>query len=257
MSVGSRKLLTPERENLILSRLDGGCCGIAELSEALGVSEATIRRDLDSLESQGKLRRVHGGALRVKSAKVEPVFQEKEAYQEDEKKRVASMALELIDDGDTIYLDGGSTVLWLAKRLGEKRNLTVVTNSLMAAAQLMESPHKLILVGGEFRALSRTMVGPLTASVINALHVDKAFLGTIGFTVEDGLSTTDPNEAYTKELVMRRAAKVVALVDGSKLGLRSLAVSGSVSDIDVLVTDTKPSEKIERELRRKRIEVRY
>ena len=95
MTSGVRKLLTPERENLILARLDGGCCGIAELSEALGVSEATIRRDLDSLESQGKVRRVHGGALLVSAPRVELVFQEKEAHREDEKKRIAALALEI------------------------------------------------------------------------------------------------------------------------------------------------------------------
>ena len=92
-------------------------------------------------------------------------------------------------------------MLSLARLLDRRRDLTVVTNSLMAAATLMTLPHRLILVGGEFRPISRTLVGPLTASVIQSVHVNKAFMGTIGFTFRDGMTTTDPQEAFTKEQI--------------------------------------------------------
>ncbi len=250
-----RKLLTPEREEIILSELGEEAKTISELSLKLDVSEATVRRDLLSLEEQGKIKRVHGGAVRVKFSESEPVFNEKETIRPGEKERIAKLALGLINDKDTIYLDGGSTVLALAKMLGVKKGLTVVTNSLMAAAELMESGHNLIIVGGKFRPLSRTLVGPLTSKTIETLHFDKAFLGTIGFTVEDGISTTDADEAFTKELVLKRADKAILLADSSKLGKKSFAVSGSLADIDVVITDAGVQSSIARELRKKGIEV--
>jgi DeoR/GlpR family transcriptional regulator of sugar metabolism len=255
MDNGKRKLLSAERERLILQALGEGVRTITELSKALGVSEATVRRDLQSLEEHGKARRVHGGAIRVEFPRTEPIFTEKASFHAAEKQTIAELALEYIEDNDTIYLDGGSTVLGLARRLESKRNLTIVTNSLMAAAELMESQHRLILLGGEFRGLSRTLVGPLTSKIVNSLHINKAFMGTIGFTVEDGISTTDPNEAYTKELIMNRAQKVIVMVDSSKIGVPSFAVSGSIADVDVLISDAGLSEKIKKQLKKKNIEV--
>lgn len=255
MFEGSRRLLQAERGQMILARLAAGAGGIAELSAEVGVSEATIRRDLRALESSGRIRRVHGGAVGADFPLSEPVFEEKENLRPDQKKGIAELALKLVDDGDTIYLDGGSTILALARLLRRKRNLTIVTNSLTAASELMDGGHRLILVGGECRPLSRTLVGPLTANVINALRFDKAFIGTIGFTAEDGISTTDPNEAFTKELVMRRAKKVYLLADSSKLGAASFAVSGKPADIDALVTDASISAEMSRRLERLKIKV--
>jgi len=253
----TRKLLYPEREKLILQALGDEVKTIAELTDGLNVSEATVRRDLQTLEERGKVKRVHGGAIRVKFPRTEPIFAEKATFHAEEKNHIAELALSFIDDNDTICLDGGSTILMLAKKLERKRNLTIVTNSMMAAAGLMESEHKLILIGGEFRGLSRTLVGPLTAHIINSLRIDKAFLGTIGFSVEDGISTTDPNEAYTKELIMRRSGKVLVLADSSKVGTPSFAVSGKLSDIDVLITDPGIPAPLEKILRDKKVEVVY
>ena len=184
---------------------------------------------------------MHGGATLGRTIRSEPLFQDKQSLHSQAKQAIAAAALALIEDHDRIYLDGGSTVLALARLLDRRRDLTIVTNSLMAAETLMTSGHTLILVGGEFRPLSRTVVGPLTLSVIQSVRVDKAFMGTIGFTLEDGMSTTNPNEAFTKECVMKRASQVILLADSSKLGVPSFARSGAVEDIDVLVTDGLPS----------------
>ncbi len=236
--MAEHRLTTAERERLILARLhESTVVSVAELEELLEVSPATIRRDLQSLDERKLLRRVRGGATLGSFYRIEPLFQDKQSQNAAGKQRIAQAAFELIDDHDRIYLDGGSTVLMLARLLGDRRGLTVVTNSLVAAEPLMNMNHQLILVGGEFRPLSRTLVGPLTASVIDSLHVDKAFMGTIGFTVEDGMTTTDPNEAFTKERIMRRANQVILLADAGKLGVPSFARSGQASDIDVLVTD--------------------
>lgn len=255
MSKCKRKLLSAERERLILQALSNDVGTITDLSAQLNVSEATVRRDLQSLEEQGKARRVHGGAVRVQFPRTEPIFAKKATFHADEKEQIAKFALEFIDDDDSIFLDGGSTVLTLARKLDQRKNLTIVTNSIMAAAELMESPHRLILLGGEFRAISRTLVGPLTAQIVNSLHINKAFMGTIGFTAESGISTTDPGEAYTKELIMRRAGKVIVLADSSKIGAPSFVTSGSIKDIDVVISDCNISEQVVKKLTKQHVEV--
>jgi DeoR/GlpR family transcriptional regulator of sugar metabolism len=231
-------LLSPEREQRILELLrEAHVVSVVDLSRALEVSAATVRRDLQSMHERKLLQRVRGGAARRPVMRTEPLFQDKEGLNTQAKKAIARAALALIEDHDRIYLDGGSTVLMLARLLDERKDLTVVTNSLMAAGELMSTSHRLVLVGGEFRPLSRTLVGPLTASVIHSIHVDKAFMGTIGFTLEDGMTTTDPQEAFTKARIMERAHQVILLADGSKLGVASFARSGAADDVDVLITE--------------------
>jgi DeoR/GlpR family transcriptional regulator of sugar metabolism len=190
------------------------------------------------MHERGLLERVHGGATLNSIRREEPLFQDKQSLNSAAKQCIAEAALDLIEAHDTVYLDGGSTVLALARLLESRRDLTVVTNSLMAADALMTSEHRLVLTGGEFRAISRTLVGPLTSPVIERLHVDKAFMGTVGFTVQEGMTTTDANEAFTKVQVMHRANQTVLLADGSKLGVSSFARSGTVEDIGMLVTDS-------------------
>jgi DeoR/GlpR family transcriptional regulator of sugar metabolism len=211
---------------------------LQELCRELGVSMATTRRDLEELEKHGDLRRVHGGAVSLDTRLDEPLFDDKTALAAREKQRIAAAALDLIKPGATIYLDGGSTVLALARLLRDRTNLTVVTNSLRAAIELGGAGPRLILVGGELRRLSQTVVGPLTRSILEGLHVDRAFMGTMGFGAE-GLTTTDAGEAFTKELVMRRAREVVLLADSSKAGKIMFAQAGRLEQVHVLITDKK------------------
>jgi DeoR/GlpR family transcriptional regulator of sugar metabolism len=215
---------------------------IEDLCRQLKVSPATMRRDLDQLEQGGAIRRVHGGAVSVESRLEEPMFADKASLAVREKRRIAEAALTFIEPGDTIYLDGGSTVLELARLLRDRTNLTVVTNSLRAAHELSGRGPRLILIGGELRRLSQTMVGPLTRLVLHELHLDRAFMGTIGFSAKEGLTTTDPSEAFTKEVVMGQARQVIVLADSSKAGKVSFASAGHWDDVHVLITD-KPVDK--------------
>lgn len=233
------KLLIAEREQMILQLLrESEVMSVSSLSSRLQISEATVRRDLQSMQERGLLKRVHGGASIVEGMRLdEPVFSDKEALFLEEKRRIAEGASQMICDHDTIYLDGGSTVLTLARMLEVRKDLTIVTNSLMAASLLQESGHHLFLTGGEFRGISRTLVGPLTASILETLTFDKAFMGTIGFSLETGMTTTDANEAYTKRLAMQRSREVFLLADHSKLGAQSFCRCGGVEDLDVLITD--------------------
>lgn len=226
-----------ERKDFILNYLRDSRIGMVhDFSEPLAVSEATIRRDLQELEDLGFLRRIHGGAALAESA-IEPLFNDKKQKNKDSKKRIAEAALTLINDNDRIYLDGGSTILYLARLLNQRKNLTVVTNSILAAATLMDSPHKLVMLGGEFRPISRTLIGALTEPVIEHLQVDKAFMGTIGFSLKMGMTTTASEEAFTKTKIMQKSNQIILLADSSKLRVDSFAKSGSVGDIDVLVTE--------------------
>jgi DeoR family fructose operon transcriptional repressor len=226
-----------------------------ELSAELGISQATVRRDLDELASAGRLSRVHGGAVAADERLDEPHFDAKAATAVAEKLRIAERAVQLLAQDDTVYLDSGSTVLAAARLLHGWTRLTVVTNSLPAAAELVGRGPRLIVVGGELRATSRAIVGPLTRLLLDELHVDRALMGTFALSLEDGLTTTDPSEAYTKQLVMRRAREVILLADSTKMGTHSLVGAGSLDDVDVLVTDRGIDDRLARTLKRRGVRV--
>ena len=227
-----------DREDDILQLLSGRTSvGIAEIATHFSVSEATARRDVQQMAGSGLVRRVRGGATLRGISRLEPLFRDKEDRAARAKRAIAASASSLIRDGNTIYLDGGSTVLSLAPLLDTRRNLTIVTNSVMAAVKLLDTRHRLLLTGGEFRSLSRTLVGPLTEALLEQLQFDIAFMGTMGVSVERGMMTTDPNEAFTKAQAMSRAGTVALLMDSSKFNATALARTGTASDIDILITE--------------------
>src|SRR5664279_3580502 len=251
-----QKALAPQRwDNLRALIRDNGVIRVEDLCRQLKVSPATVRRDLDQLEQGGVIRRVHGGAVSIESRLDEPVFADKTSLAAREKRRIAEAALSLVEPGDTIYLDGGSTVLELARLLRDRSNLTVVTNSLHAAHELAGRGPRLIVIGGELRRLSQTLVGPLTRLVLQELHVDKAFMGTIGFTLKEGLTTTDPSEAFTKELVMSQSRQVILLADSGKAGKVAFARAGRLENIHAFVTDKALDKNFAKELVKKGIKV--
>jgi DeoR/GlpR family transcriptional regulator of sugar metabolism len=228
---------------------------LEELSAALGVSQATVRRDLEALAAAGRLRRVHGGAVAVDERLDEPQFDAKAGAAAAEKVRIAGRAVELLAQDETVYLDSGSTVLAVARMLHGWTRLTVVTNSLPAATELAGRGPRLIMIGGELRATSRALVGPLTRLFLEELRVDRALMGTFALSVEDGLTTTDPSEAYTKELVMGRAREVILLADSTKMGTHSFVRAGTLDRVNTIVTDAGINERLVRVLTRRGIRV--
>jgi DeoR family fructose operon transcriptional repressor len=183
----STKDLAPARQARLRDFVrQSGVARVDDIGRELGISPATVRRDLQELESRGQLQRVHGGAVSVESRLEEPQFDDKAALAAREKNRIAEQAASLIKAGDTVYLDGGSTVLELARLLANRTDITVVTNSLRAAAELSGRGPRLILLGGELRRLSQTVVGPLTAALLEQLHFNLAFMGTMGLTDKEG-----------------------------------------------------------------------
>ncbi len=256
MTDQNHKELAPQRWQQLRSLVrQNHVVRVEDICRELGVSPATVRRDLDQLAERGEIQRVHGGAVSVDSRIEEPIFDAKTTIASREKQRIARAALDFVKPGDTVYLDGGSTVLELARLLRDHTHLTVVTNSLRAAIELAGRGPHLILIGGELRRLSQTLVGPLTDLILRELHVDVAFMGSMGLSAEAGLTTTDPDEAYTKKRVMDQARRIVLLVDSTKEGKIAFAEAGRLDEVDVLITDGKLSKEFVRELAEKKIKV--
>jgi DeoR/GlpR family transcriptional regulator of sugar metabolism len=250
-------MITSETCGLAAERVDRirrilkqrGAARVDELSAELGVSAATVRRDLVELDALGQARRVHGGAVTMQGRLDEPVFDDRTAIAVSEKQRIAEAAFRMIKPSDSIFLDGGSTLLALARMLVDMPALTVVSNSLSIAATFTAAGPRMILVGGEFRRRSQTFVGSLSQSVIERLRVDTAFMGTVGLSA-DGLTTTDPREAFTKELIMARARQVVVLADNTKVGTESFVRFGSLDRVNTLITDRGADQNILKKLRK-------
>ena len=215
---------------------------VGELCEHFGVSGATMRNDLRALENAGLIARTHGGAMKKSKTGLELDSLAKEVRNRDAKEVIARTALPLIEDGDTIVLDTGTTVLALARLLGAREGLTVVTNDLATALVLEEfSGITIIFIGGIVRKRFHCTVayGAPGDSFSQSLTVDKAFMGTNSLSVEHGASTPDLATAQAKRGMITMASFVVMLCDSSKFGRTSLAQFADFDQIDVLVTDTR------------------
>jgi DeoR family fructose operon transcriptional repressor len=248
------KELVPERMERLKEILrQENIVRVQELCDKLKVSSATIRRYLNTLENSGDLKRVHGGAVRITNRVEEPLFIQKAAMAVAEKQRIARAALECIKKNETIYLDGGSTILELARLLGKHNGLTVITNSISAAMELCGQGPRLILIGGELRRLSQTLVGTLTRLMLGEMYIDKAFMGATAVTLHHGITTTDPAEAYTKELVMQKAREVFLLTDSRKFGKVSFIRAGGLDQVRTIITDKMIDKKILSQLEKRKI----
>jgi len=230
-------LFQEERHRQILTILEeDGRATVEALSQQLGVSAATVRRDLSELEKQGLLRRTHGGVLALSGTAFEPSLGEKSGEQMEEKRRIATAAASLVRDGETIILDAGTTTLEIARVLTSRRDITVVTNSLPIAAELAatEGVH-VILTGGDLRKNTMALVGPATEAFLKKITADRVFLGTNGVSPERGLSTPNLLEAATKRAMLGAATEVVVVADHTKLGRVAFAHVADLSEVDRIV----------------------
>jgi DeoR family transcriptional regulator of aga operon len=226
-----------ERLGVILEELSArGSVAVADLSERLGVSAATVRRDLEHLEEQRLLTRTHGGAV-AQMVSYELPLRYKSARRQEQKRRIGQEAASRVHDGSVIGLTGGTTTTEVAREIVD-RQLTVVTNALNIASELAVRPNiKLVVTGGILRAESYELVGPLADQTLADLHLDVAFIGADGITAADGLTTHHDIEAHTDRALMDRASRVVVVADGSKLGRVAFARICPISAVHELVTD--------------------
>lgn len=234
-------MFVEERKQRILERIESRRkATVAELCEQFHVSSATIRTDLRDLEAAGLLIRTHGGAMVKTKTGLEQDMVQRGTQHLAEKRKIAERALELVEDGDTVILDTGTTTRELALLLGRRRDLTVVTNDLAIALALetAESVRVLFMGGLVRRNYHCTMVhGAAGRDILAGLSVDKAFMACNSFSVEKGASTPDINQAETKKLMMSIAARVIMLFDAGKLGRTSFALFAPLETIDTIVTD--------------------
>jgi DeoR family transcriptional regulator of aga operon len=227
-----------ERLSEILNRVvEHGSVDVPMLADEFEVSAATIRRDLQSLHEQGLVQRTHGGAL-PKPAGLEMPIRYKASRQLREKRAIGLAAAKLVADGDVVGMTGGTTTTEVARALADRRDLTVVTNALNIAAELIARPNvRLVVVGGNARHASYELVGPASETMIGQYHLDVTIVGTDGFTITDGCTTHDEMEAHTDHAFIRQSARTVVLADSSKIGKVTFARICGPEAIDTLVTD--------------------
>ncbi|MFF9125572.1 DeoR/GlpR family DNA-binding transcription regulator [Streptomyces sp. NPDC014889] len=254
----NQNLLAEQRRALILDevRRRGGV-RVNELTRKLGVSDMTVRRDLDALARQGVLEKVHGGAVPVVEASThEPGFEAKSGLELTAKEDIARAAARLVAPGTAIALSGGTTTYALAQHLLDVPDLTVVTNSVRVAdvfhsAQRTSGQRQgaatVVLTGG-VRTPSDSLVGPVADQAIAALHFDVLFLGVHGISAEAGLSTPNLAEAETNRRLVQSARRVVVVADHTKWGVVGLSSFASLDRIDTLVTDAGLAEEARAEI---------
>jgi DeoR family transcriptional regulator of aga operon len=239
-----------ERLGVILERLStDGTVGVAELAHGLETSATTIRRDLELLERQRLLSRTHGGAV-AHGVLYELPLRYKAARHEAEKKRIAAAAAALVPEGAAIGLTGGTTTTEVARAIVDRNRLTVVTNALNIAGELAIRPNlKLVVTGGTARPESYELVGPLAEQALAGTNLDAVFVGADGVSVESGLTTHHEGEAHTNLALIERAARVIAVADGSKIGGISFAKICGLERVHELITDDRADAKALRAIR--------
>jgi DeoR family transcriptional regulator of aga operon len=248
---------TPERQKQILSLLARqGRLSVAEIVEQFSISEATARRDLESLASQGKAQRVHGGVIAVEEAPPELPILERQGEQLDEKSIIGRVAAGLIADGETVFLGSGTTVLEAAKNLRDRKNLTVITNSLPvlnALAGIKEIT--VVSLGGQLRDSELSFIGHITEQALAQLHVNKVIMGTRGVSLKHGLTNDYLQETLTDRSILKIGREIIIVADHSKVNRVSIALLAPLKCMHTFITDSKADKKFIQSLKKLDIKV--
>lgn len=216
---------------------------VAELVAHFQVSSATIRNDLRELSEARLVTRTHGGAMVRSQTAFELQSSQLGEQNVEAKREIGRLAAAMVEDGDTVLIDSGTTTLELARALSDRRNLVVVTNSLRIALELEKrESFQLIVIGGVVRKGFQCTVGLAGRNVLQGITVDKAFMGTNGLTQDKGASTPDLSHAEIKKAMIGAAKQVILLCDASKLGRDSFAQFARLEEIDVVVSETMEPE---------------
>ena len=224
------------RHSVILELVnDKGRVTVAELAEQVGVSEVTIRQDLNHLEAQGFLKRIHGAATVLDSDDPELRIWARSKI----KLHLAEAAANLVAPGESVLIEGGSANVILAKLLGERGDVSIITSSSYIAHQLRQSTSEVILLGGQYQASSESLVGPLTRLCIEHVHFSKAFLGVDGFHAETGFTNRNMMRADVANCILTKGQQNIVLTDSSKFGRIHPGTIGPISRISSVITDSK------------------
>ena len=238
-TVVGTEIIPAERQHQILELVDDqGVIRVNELSERFAVSVMTIRRDLMVLEEQGLLSRSHGGAVSRRRFQREPFFDQKGRRNRDEKVAIAHVAAAMVDAGETILVNSGSTTLELLRALPAVE-LRVVTSNAGALNALQSPTIECIVVGGVYRPRSNSFVGGLAVQALRQVYGSKCFIGVDGLSLEAGLTTPHHQEAeIAREMILRTRGQVIILADSSKIGGVAPFVTASLDEVDIVITDS-------------------
>jgi DeoR/GlpR family transcriptional regulator of sugar metabolism len=248
---------TPERQRQILSLLSQqGRLSVAEIVSQFSISEATARRDLETLASQGKAQRVHGGVLALEQAPPELPILEREREQAEEKARIGRAAARLVRDHETVFLGSGTTVLEIARNLRDHKHLTVITNSL-PVLNILAGVEEITVVslGGMLRESELSFIGHITEQALVEVRADKVFMGTRGVSLEHGLTNDYLQETLTDRAIMKSGSQVIIVADHSKVNRVSTVLLAPLKRVHTLVTDSGVSRKFVQALKRQGIQV--
>jgi DeoR/GlpR family transcriptional regulator of sugar metabolism len=235
-------MLARQRQAYILDRVrEDGAVRVTDLAHELGVSDMTVRRDLELLHQRGLLEKVHGGATAVPGSSLfEPGFATKLALQQDEKEAIAEAAVVLVEPGTAIGISAGTTTYALARRLVDVPGLTVVTNSVPVADVLYRSgpPDQTIILTGGVRTPSDALVGPFAVAALRTVHVDLVFMGVHGMDPHSGFTTPNLLEAETDRALVEAGRRLVVVADHMKWGVIGISSIARLDQADVLVSDS-------------------
>ena len=248
---------TPERQKQILSLLSQqGRLSVAEIVSQFSISEATARRDMETLASQGKAQRVHGGVIAVEQAPPELPILEREKEQADEKTRIGRAAASLVGNHETVFLGSGTTVLEIARHLRNHKNLSVITNSLPVLNILAgQKDITVVSLGGMLRESELSFIGHITEQALVEVRADKVFMGTRGVSLEHGLTNDYLQETLTDRAILKSGREVIIVADHTKVNRVATVLLAPLSQMHTFVTDSKADKKFIQALKRQDIQV--
>jgi len=232
-----------------------GVVKVAELSKMFGVSELTIRRDLDILERKDILERTHGGAVYNQRMRIEPLYEQKSRIHRKEKEAIGALTTQIIEDGDTLLINSGSTTREVMKNL-KTRKVRIITSNMSALFDISESNVELIFIGGYYRKQSNSMVGSLASLSLQQIYGSKSIIGVDGISIKYGLTTPIMEEAeVARQMIERTPGPVIIVADHSKIGVVSNFITAPLDKVDILVTDEKIDEGYKNDLEKEGIKV--
>lgn len=230
---------------------------VPEVAEHFAISLATARRDLESLAEQGKVQRVHGGAMALHRAPPEPPVVLRRSEQAEEKGRIAAAAAALVADGETIFLGSGTTVMEVAAQLRNHRDLAVFTNSLAVVEVLGGAPGVTVnLLGGTVRSSEGSLIGPLTMQALAGLRSLRVIMGIRAIDLDEGLTNNYLEESLVDREILRIARETILVADHSKCGRVSTVFVAVLDEVDLLITDNQTPSSFVAALRERGIAVK-
>ncbi|MED4582912.1 DeoR/GlpR family DNA-binding transcription regulator [Brevibacillus choshinensis] len=248
-------LFGEERKQIILQLVNAnGKVRTNELVEKLQVSSESIRRYLEELEMEKKLKRVYGGAVKLNLDRSEPSHMSREVMRAEEKKRIGRAAAEMVQDNDTIVIDEGTTPLQMINYLSTKKDLTILTSSITALNMLIEHQNggllsaEIYFLGGKVNAKHHRVGGSFAEDMMKDFFVDKAFLSVDGLLISKGITCYDPERAVLARRFIENANESIIMADHSKIGTSTLCKVAELKDIDIVISDTTPPDDWNKEL---------